>query len=936
MKIKIGTLNLCLGLSNKKTLVKQLILDNNIDVLCMQETELDCNLDHDLMSFNKYRYETEDNSIKSRVGCYINSSIDYTRRRDLEESDLHLVILDIKSHKNLRLINIYRPFNPRNGSSPREFFNMQLNIIRRSCTSNTIILGDFNLDWNMKGKRDYAFGNYYADMDEAISGLNLIQMVDFPTWSRTINNVVKLSTLDHIYSNKITDISSIEQIDPLCGDHCVVTCTVNYMKQPATFTYRRNWKFYNKSLLCQKLREVDWNCSADSVQSCWNDFENKLLKVIDDLVPITEFSDKTVIKKTLPDAIKTKLNRRKRLIKRNRVLRCPIVKCQINEMNRDIKKYYHNLHSSKVRKLIKPGDTLSLWKAVKTAKDINPNSLPKSMFLNGVVINQEDLTDRFASFFDNKIRGIVEQVSIDDNVYNGTRKIFTSEKMFMDPTSVKLCLQSLKNKNTEGVDRIPQKILLDGADHLEAPLSKLFNLIYNEKMIPDQWRIAKTIPVFKNKGDKKDVENYRPIANLCAASKVFEKLILKRILDIEKDSNTDITGVNQHGFKKARSTSTLTTKIQSLIAGALDEDNYVLLASLDLSAAFDIVNINLLLKRLNIIGLPRDVIDLVGVWLRERSFYVSIDGSNSLIFDLLLGTVQGSILGPILYAVFVSPLFDIEEFDAFADDTYIPRWNSNLPMLMDDMKKSLEAITKWLKKSGLKVNQEKTELCLFYKNDLAPVSISVSGIDITSKSTINVLGVLFDSRMLWSHHVDRIILKANKALNAIKILRKFFNTSELIMLVTSNYFSILYYNSEVWQLPNLNQNSKHKLFVASSNALKVCLHYPRTQYSYFDLHRITKRATPDMICKYKLALSLYKTFNDQLPFNEWVHLNFNQISTSRQLTFITLKNNNKKVGLNSLANRYHSLNGKIPLVWMNKPYESYKIECKRLFITFND
>jgi hypothetical protein len=175
----------------------------------------------------------------------------------------------------------------------------------------------------------------------------------------------------------------------------------------------------------------------------------------------------------------------------------------------------------------------------------------------------------------------------------------------------------------------------------------MVNLIYNEKMIPDQWRIAKTIPVFKNKGDKKDVENYRPIANLCAGSKVFKKLILKRILEIKKDSNTDITGVNQHGFKKARSASTLTTKIQSQIPRALDEDNYVLLAILDLSTAFDIININLLLKRLNIIGLPQDVIDLVGVWLMERSFYVSIGGLNSLIFDLLLGTVQGSILGPI-------------------------------------------------------------------------------------------------------------------------------------------------------------------------------------------------------------------------------------------------------------------------------------------------
>jgi hypothetical protein len=164
---------------------------------------------------------------------------------------------------------------------------------------------------------------------------------------------------------------------------------------------------------------------------------------------------------------------------------------------------------------------------------------------------------------------------------------------------------------------------------------------------------------------------------------------------------------------------------------------------------------------------------------------------------------------------------------------------------------------------------------------MAPVTISVSGIDITSKTTINVLGILFDSKMQWCHHVDRVVLKANKALNAIKILRKFFKTNELIMLVTSNFFSILYYNSEVWQLPNLNQNSKHSLFVASSNALKVCLHYPRIPYSYFDLHRITKRATPDMICKYKLALWLYKTFNDRLPYNEWLHLNFNRISTSQ-------------------------------------------------------
>ena len=107
--------------------------------------------------------------------------------------------------------------------------------------------------------------------------------------------------------------------------------------------------------------------------------------------------------------------------------------------------------------------------------------------------------------------------------------------------------------------------------------------------------ISKTIPIFKNKGDKKDIENYRPIANLCAASKVFEKLILKRILEIQESHNVDLTNSAQHGFKRKRSTASLSLTLQTLIAHALDDDNYAIMASLDLSAAFDVVNIKLLL-----------------------------------------------------------------------------------------------------------------------------------------------------------------------------------------------------------------------------------------------------------------------------------------------------------------------------------------------------
>jgi hypothetical protein len=172
---------------------------------------------------------------------------------------------------------------------------------------------------------------------------------------------------------------------------------------------------------------------------------------------------------------------------------------------------------------------------------------------------------------------------------------------------------------------------VDGINELTYPLSILFIKIYNEKAILGQWLIAKTIPIFKNKGEKKNIESYRPIANLCSVSKVFEKFILKRLLDIQEKNNCDLTGINQHGFKQNRSTSRLSIEIQNMIARALDEDKMVLLASLDLSEAFDIVNVGLLLKRLRILGLPRDIFDLIEVWLRNRMYYVSVDGVNSSI-----------------------------------------------------------------------------------------------------------------------------------------------------------------------------------------------------------------------------------------------------------------------------------------------------------------
>ena len=122
------------------------------------------------------------------------------------------------------------------------------------------------------------------------------------------------------------------------------------------------------------------------------------------------------------------------------------------------------------------------------------------------------------------------------------------------------------------------------------PLSDLFDKIYKTGLIPDQWKISKIVPIFK-KGNKNEIENYRPIANLCSASKIFEKLILKQIHYLESTNKLDLTGKQQHGFKKNKSTATAGALLQSIISRAADENCYVVMASLDLSMAFDLVNV---------------------------------------------------------------------------------------------------------------------------------------------------------------------------------------------------------------------------------------------------------------------------------------------------------------------------------------------------------
>ena len=148
-------------------------------------------------------------------------------------------------------------------------------------------------------------------------------------------------------------------------------------------------------------------------------------------------------------------------------------------------------------------------------------------------------------------------------------------------------MEQITTLKCEGFDRIPVCILRDARTSLLPPMANLFKEVYLSCKIPEQWKVAKIIPIFK-KGSKVQIENYRPIANLCSASKIFEKLILKQIHYLESKNKLDLTGKQQHGFKRKKSTATAGALLQSLIARAADENCFVVMASLNLSMAFDL------------------------------------------------------------------------------------------------------------------------------------------------------------------------------------------------------------------------------------------------------------------------------------------------------------------------------------------------------------
>ena len=233
------------------------------------------------------------------------------------------------------------------------------------------------------------------------------------------------------------------------------------------------------------------------------------------------------------------------------------------------------------------------------------------------------------------------------------------------------------------------------------------------------------------------------------------------------------------------------------------------------------------------------------------------------------------------------------------------------------------------------VNESKTEICLFHRHDKPIIQLRIQDVIVKSRKSINVLGVIFDSKLSWNVHIASAIVKAKKALCALRLLRKFFDGPEMRTLLDSNFYSVLYYNSVIWLTPNISSDLKQNLLSVSAYALRTCLDQGVLAISFEAIHKIHQKCTPKQIMLYQISLNLHKILNTDGPMTTELVTVLDQIICGRrQLKFEIYRNFQGKIGMNTTANKLFFISNLITLDSLNLSFVHYKKIVKIQFLKY--
>ena len=282
------------------------------------------------------------------------------------------------------------------------------------------------------------------------------------------------------------------------------------------------------------------------------------------------------------------------------------------------------------------------------------------------------------------------------------------------PAEVSEVLRSLNSRKASGPNSLPIPVISSVSDAISIILCEIINLSFSTGTYPDKLKEASVIPVFKNKGSPFEVENYRPISLLSNVDKIFQKLMHKRLIKFLESSK--ILNPTQFGFRSKHSTELALCHCVEKISKAIDSRKFGCGIFIDLQKAFDTVDHNILLSKLDFYGVRGISLDWFRSFLLNRFQSVSISGFKSKLRCIFHGVPQGSVLGPLLFLLYINDLSNAipyADLNLFADDTFLFDCDFSLKSLNKRANIDLKLLTHWLNANKISLNRSKTELMIF-------------------------------------------------------------------------------------------------------------------------------------------------------------------------------------------------------------------------------
>jgi hypothetical protein len=788
-------------------------------------------------------------------------------------------------------------------------------LIQKLLSRNKFLLlcGDWNIDLSYINKNQQA-------LIDLMERYNFINTVHTPTRITKSTS----SMIDLMFVNGCLYNSPTFNLDLGLSDHLAQMLSVVFYKSKSVSPITRRRKF-NKHNLCKFMCILD-KCSwldvttMHEVNTKFEIFMNKLNSAFETAFPLTQKHTRVFKKATwITQGIRISC---KKIRLYNTLRKYTTLS---NRSNQHIINY-NNIYKRVIKEAKRRENDRLLYRAVNKSKAAW-NIINKELGKSSVVKHDITLSMQSAEITDQNIIANL----LNAHFCNMPAKLSNSIKsttvlpprgqwagvkgcknsIFFIPVSedeVVKVARTLKNKLATGSDGIPDYVIKQSIDYLKIPLADIFNSSLGMGIFPDKLKTAKIIPVYK-KGNTRDINNYRPIASLSVFSKLLEKVVYNRLITFIV--NNEILTDAQHGFRANRSTTTALQNFINDIQSAIDDKINPIGLFMDLSKAYDVLDHKLLLEKLNNYGIRGIAYSWIESYLANRKQYVELNSKKqgkimSSTRDICMGVPQGSILGPILFSLFINDLprnIPDVKMVLYADDTNMLITGKNVIASATNLNRITETALAWFHNNKLIVNMEKTTAIHFrtHQNEGQEVSQFLFNDNILPiNSGTRLLGIRINEHLSWCEHCDSLKSKLNSAHYLIYRLKNITNPHIIRIVYYASFHTHLRYGITIWG----NDPHSKQIFVLQKKVIRLMCNVTK-QISCRDLFRLL--GILPLPCLYIYEMVCWMKYRQDKPdCNTDIHKHHTRHKTDFHLQF-TRTNIAKSNGTNMGITLYNKL-----------------------------